>query len=97
MTISTFANQLEPAGLNGHLSARAAYRQHLRDQAEQRQAGFDTEVRQVARDHNCEPETARDVVRARRHHEHRTGRLTPISRRRLDPMSPAAPVSEAQR
>ncbi|MCW2901852.1 MAG: hypothetical protein JWO67_4117, partial [Streptosporangiaceae bacterium] len=37
-----------------------------RGEAEERQAAFDAEVAKVAREQNCLPETARDVVRARR-------------------------------
>lgn len=75
MTISTFVREdhSRTSWENFHTSARRLYRERQRLAAQERQAAFDAEVDKVAREQNCQPETARDVVRGRRRFEHRRG------------------------
>jgi hypothetical protein len=71
MTISAFAEEHRQMDDWLRVPVRRAYREQKRLEAGERQAAFDAEVAKVAYEQNCEPETARDIVRGRRRFEHR--------------------------
>lgn len=74
MTISDFANaqRYDTDGWSGHgRPTRQQYREKKRHEAEERQAAFDREVRDVAQQQNCHPNDARYVVNVHRRLEHR--------------------------
>lgn len=101
MSISTFRNlelaQDDPVHGRG---ARRRYRAVKRADARRRQVSFDDDVARVAHEQSLREREAREVVRARRRHEHlRHGRLRIEVHvgNRSDPTAVAAEVARATR